>query len=193
MRTRLLHCLAAVFALTFVPLTPAAPLAPLGPGAVIELHERLFAAIDRDDREAIASMLMESSAGIEQGESGEWLEPAGFLVFGWGAAGPLAAARDPQAGVAALASLAEGPDKSADRWRTKIERAWADCDSERVSYAMLEFRRERTHAGQSEVRRFRSTSLVAYTKTGWKLWHLHVSPAAPARDAAVAPAGGGAR
>lgn len=151
----------------FVPAVSAPPAVSHGPHGVIEMHEKLFAALDRGDADAAAAFVAVDRKA----------QPRSVTMYLVDAKGePLAAthageARDILAKLAAEAKHAGGT------WSTKLVREQADCDSPELSYAILEL--ERTHAidGKTEVKRYRSSSLVRHEDGGWKLFHWHVSPA----------------
>jgi SnoaL-like protein len=139
-----------------------------GPGAVIEMHKQLFAALDSGDEVAAKAFLTPG------------LDTPFFLLS---PAASNAAAEEPQrlenaeAAAGAFAALAQASRRAGGVFQTRITSAKADCESPQLSYAVLEI--ERTHTVQDavEVRRYRSTSLVQYVDHRWRLAHWHVSAA----------------
>jgi hypothetical protein len=157
------------------PAAPAAP-APPGPGAVLAMHERLFAALDRGDAEAVAGALApdETVGGLER--------RAHVFLDG---PHPRAA----RGAAEARTVLAHWPKL----WRsdraevtTTIVRHQTECASGDLSYGVLEVERAYERGGARLVDRLHVTSLVAYRDGSWKLFHVHVSPVALAEPAAAA-------
>ena len=157
--------------------SPTAPSPALGPGAVLEMHKQLFAAIDKGDADKAASFVADATGGQEQPVTAFLIDENGKPVQAEGKAGM----KDLVTKLA-KASLDGGPE-----WTTTIVKSQADCAYAEVSYALLEF--ERNRAVKGGLKRYRSTSLVRYVYGAWKLWHWHVSPA----DEATATIAGGAR
>ena len=147
-----------VLVLALASLSPA----PLpGPGAVIDMHVRLFAALDAGDSEAAQAFLTGSPYfGL-------------FLVDGEGRP---AKATSLQEGKDLLARLAGEAKKAGGTWRTAIVSDKAECTSPEFGFATLEFRREHTVDGKTVARTWRSTSLGNYRAGQWRLFHWHVSP-----------------
>ncbi len=171
--------------LTFLALAALAPASvtllasgsePLsGPGAVLEMHEKLFAALDRGDLETVRAHLGETPMGAEWSAAGGWTHPPGFLAWGSEGNGKGFAAESREDGLRSLLAWGSEGTKGGGGWSTKITRAWSDCHSPELSFAALEFERTRTVEGKSETVRYRSTSLVSYEDGRWVLWLFHAS------------------
>lgn len=158
---------AVVLALAARPAAPA-PAVPFGPGAVIEMHTQLLGALDRGDGEKAASLLV---SGAENDDP-VWNQPSLFLDDERGlpaSATTLASAKE------LLAKRARASKDGGPEWSTKIVRQQADCRSEGVTGVVLEL--ERSRGVKGGVFHYRSTSLVRWTKDGFRLVHWHVSPA----------------
>ena len=175
----ILALLALPIVLALLALAPASATpqpAPLGPGGVLELHEKLFAALDKGDAAAVKTMLGGHKRGLVHKDdrwAQEGLTMRTFLVDGKGT---------PRSGDGVEAAVKllftwDGASKKNPRWKTTILEGWMDCPSEEISFATLQFERTRTVGDEIQTKRYRSTSLVSHTKRGWKLWHFHVSPA----------------
>lgn len=151
----------------------APPLGPtmLGPGAVIDAHKKLFAALDahRAD-DAIALVDTTGEAGFSDGEDGGIARPSAVLVDDGGA--PVLAS-GAEAVKKAVRDLAK--EDGLPAWTTRIVRSRADCASAELSYAVLEI--ERTRGVKAGTKRYRSTSLVRLVDGTWRLFHWHLSPA----------------
>ena len=165
-------------------LTPSAAAAtapPLyGPGGVLAMHVRFFAALDEGDMKTVASILAESPAGLTWSldeTGGEWGEPRGFQAFLVDHQDEPRSCDKKSQALKWLQVWSQGTVEAGGRRETRITDGWMDCPSGALSYAVLEFERSTTAGDRVDVRRYRSTSLVSHTKAGWKLWHLHVSPA----------------
>lgn len=166
MRTLLLSALALAF-LALANLMPtratAAPAGPLpGPGGVIDMHRKLFDAIDRGDGQAAASF-----ASDRQDSVLFWFDEGGMPRSASGAL----------VGMKVLAKLAADARAAGGSFATSITTSRADCPSGELSWCVLEFERKHATEAGTAVRRYRSTSLVAMTRDGFRLVHLHVSPA----------------
>jgi hypothetical protein len=154
---------AAAVAITTI-LTSSAPVLP-GPGGVIHAHENLFAALDRGDAEAAASLFTRTGTGMSMNREGKWEGSPGSALY----------LSDTSAtGVAQTAPILEGLAERFKGGKTEIVRAWSDCPSENVSFAILEFEHT-SHAG--ETSRYRSTALAQHQKKGFRFYHWHISPA----------------
>lgn len=150
----------------------AAPPSALGPGAVIEMHKQLFAALDRGDADAAREFV----------EGDRKATPRTSTMFLVDASGAPVKATDADESRDLLARLAGQAKSAGGTWATTLTSEAADCYSPELSYAVLELERSHTVGGKTEVRRYRSTSLVRYADKGWKIFHWHVSPAdEPAR------------
>jgi hypothetical protein len=146
---------------------PAAPV--LGPGAVIEMHKSLLAAIDRGDAEKAASFVDAKGGDVK---SSAFAKPSLFLID---AHGLPVAARDLTDSRNAIAELAKASKDGGPEWSSKIVSVQADCGTPELSCVVLEF--ERTSGVEGGERRYLSTSVVRWTNDGFKLVHWHVSPA----------------
>lgn len=164
---------AFTLAATLTSRTRAAAAAPVGPGVVLDMHRRFFAALDAGDAEkALAFVDTASEGGFADGADGGiarpdvmWLDEHGLPEHAHG----LDAVRV-LVGRHAKASIDGGP-----AWTTKIVKSRSDCYSAELSYAILEFERSRGVKGGTQ--RYRSTSLVRHAGDQWKLIHFHVSAA----------------
>lgn len=172
------------------PLAAAATAPPLyGPGGVLAMHQRFFTALDGGDVGTIGSILTGSPRGLtwssddkedkraEGDERGGWGEPRGFQAFLYDHKDQPRNCDKESRAVKWLSVWSQNTVEPGGRWKTRITDAWMDCPSGDLGYAVLELERTYTTEDRIEVRRYRSTSLVSYTPGGWKLWHLHVSPA----------------
>lgn len=151
----------SVAALSLSPKRAVAQPALLGPGGIVEMHEELFAALDRFDLAAAQEVLDVDRKG----------RPVVLMLDDGGDTPITSRTRD-------------GAKKALQDWSTstglgtRIVSQQAECPSEGMSFAVLEFERiQQFTDGTRRLRRFRSTSLVRMTKGKWKLFHLHVSPA----------------
>jgi hypothetical protein len=148
----------------------SAPRPAPGPGGILAMHKELFAAIDRGDGEAAGAFVAGDRKVMPR-------TPTLFLdVDAGGADAPLKAA-DAEEARELLARLAAGAKRSGGGWTTTITSEQADCYASELSYAVLEFERAHTVDGKTEVRRYRSTSLVRYESDHWRIFHWHVSRA----------------
>lgn len=151
---------------------PVAPL-PFGPGAVVELHRELFAALDAgDEAKAVALLDTTTEGGWAEGADGGLARPTLQLLDERGL--PVSA-QGPDAARTLLAATARASKDGGPAWSTKIVKLRADCPSGDISYAVLEF--ERTRGEKGATQRYRSTALVRWTDGRMKLFHWHVSPA----------------
>ncbi len=150
---------AALVALSFAPPRPAA-----GPGAIVEMLENLFKAIDAGDRAAARACLVGTDSRFpvqiydldlqHKPETIEGLEPAR----------------------AYLDALFAGIKRDGVKVESKITKIHADCHSPELGYATLEFTQTFTVNGKSETSEYRATALVSYDeKTKWHLFHWHSS------------------
>ena len=153
--------------------SPAATPQPAfwGPGGVHEMHLKLFRALDSGDKKAVREFFAENTAGIGIDEKGNFGKPRGFEAFVLDSKGQPRACDDIDCVVECLTDWGE------KGWTTRITDGWMDCPTDRLSYATLEFERTCRTGDGVETRKYRSTSLVRHTKSGFKLWHLHLSPA----------------
>ena len=161
MRRMLVPLLALTAALTatVTPLARPAPALP-GPGAVIEMHSRLFRAIDAGDAERAASFVgPDAKATLFLDRSGARVDV-------------IAGRREVVGRLSAWARESKGLG-----FETRLEPVRADCPSGDLSYAVLEIERRRETESGTEVERYVSTSLVQHRDGGWKLLHWHLSPA----------------
>ncbi len=155
---------AAAFALAvplaLATLTASRPALP-GPGAVVETHRALFAALDRGDAAAAERFFTRSKIGLALDRAGKFVESPGALYFvpGGGA--------DP---ARAMAERFKGGS-------TRIVGGWSDCSSGEISWAALEL--EHTPA-QGRPERWNSTALVRHGDDGMRLYLWHLAPAATA-------------
>jgi hypothetical protein len=155
-----------------IPNGSAAPSVP-GPGAVLEMHRRLFAALDAGDLERAREHFVEHRQGASWTADGGWTEPRGFQALLLDGEGRAVEAAAPADAVSALAAWSRGAEGA----RTKVLGAWTDCASAELSYAILELERSEPRADGAEIRRYRLTSLVSHRNGRWVIWHVHLSPA----------------
>lgn len=147
----------------------------LGPGGVLDLHVKLFRAVDQRDRKGVQEILEGSRRGALIA-NGEWEfdghamrhflpDPEGrpFVV-------------DDEDHAAKLLLAMDGSD-SKGPWKTEVVEGWMDCPSADISFATLTIERSRALGEKTEKVRYHITSLVSHTDDGWKLWHMHLSPA----------------
>ncbi len=168
----LLAALAASALLLLTPRTDAARPVP-GPGAVIHMHERLFAAIDAGDVDAALGFL-HADMNMKQ----EWgkrpcqlfiAEPSG-VAFG---------ARDHAESRELLARFVKEQKAKGGRMKTEVVSLSTDCHSGELSYGVMELVRTRTEGKQVTEERWISTALVTHDGD-WKLTHWQLAPAPPA-------------
>lgn len=126
------------------------------------MHEQLFDAIDRGDGQAAASCASERPDSVLF-----WFDERGMPRSASGAL----------VGMKVLAKLAADSRAAGGTFTTTLTSSRADCPSDDLSWCVLECERKHATAGGTQVRRYRSTSLVALTRDGFRLVHLHVSPA----------------
>lgn len=158
-RVLILTVLVATASLSLTATRVPAPLA--GPSAVIEMHERLFAALDRGDAPLARTFVAESNV------------PVSVLLADVN--GRPVAAEGVEAASALLARLAEERKSAGGTFTTKILKSQADCESERLSYGIFEYEVTHTLPDKTTTQRFTLTSLVHWTKDGMKLFHSHAS------------------
>jgi hypothetical protein len=174
MKRPLLAGLTLVLPLASFPLLgSSAPAA--GPGAVLAMHQQLFAALDRGDVETVRRSLGETPMGADWTPAAGWASPRGFLAWNSECGGPGFRADSREDALRALLAWGAQGTKGDGGWTTKITSAWSDCHSPEISFAALEFERTRTVDGKSETARYRSTSLVSHDGERWILWLFHVS------------------
>ncbi len=171
----------ALLSLALLPLSVAflpsggAPTLP-GPGAVLEMHKQLFAALDRGDLDTVREHLGESRLGAAWTPEEGWSGAPGFLAWCSDAERGFAS-ESRESGLRSLLAWAAEGNRNEGAWSTRITRAWTDCASGALSFAALEFARTRTIHGETESVRYRSTSLVSFDGERWVLWLFHVSRA----------------
>jgi ketosteroid isomerase-like protein len=135
--------------------------APLGPGAILEMHTRFFKAVDSGDADAVRAFF--------DGES----DAPSFLCD---ASGKPVRAQNAKIAGDELARLA-AQTKRDGGYTTSMTVCKCDCPSGPMAYAVLELERKPL-AKDGAAQHWRATSLVKYEKDGgWKLFHLHLSPA----------------
>jgi len=170
-----LACLAGAAALLALIAWSASP--PVrGPGGVIEMHERLFAAIDAGDTEAALAFL---HVDMNMSSKSEMTRRPCTLVLP-DKNGTASAAVGQAKSSKALASFIGSQGSGA--WSTEITSAQADCPSADASWAVLEIKRTRVREdGVTTERRYHSSSIVAHDGD-FTLTHWHLSPATPRTD-----------
>jgi len=153
---------AAAVAVTTTLSSSAAVLA--GPGGIIHAHEKLLAALDAGDAEAAAAFFTRTEMGRSLNRKGKWSESPGSVLY----------LLDADARGGDVAPILSGLAQRFDGGKTEIVRSWSDCQTQSLSFAVLEFQHT---AHDGEVSRYRSTALVRYEKKGFRFYHWHVSPA----------------
>jgi hypothetical protein len=176
MRTTLVLLGLLSFPLPALLTAPAAPPAP-GPGGVIAMHRQLFAAIDAGDAEQARAFVTQHQNSIDQADSVFYLPSR---------EGEARRVEGVEALADALARMARESAEAGGRFETRITYGRDDCRTSDPSYAILEFERTHERDGERRTERFRSTSLVQGTKSGWKLFHWHVSRVDPPAKVASA-------
>lgn len=148
--------------------TGLSPAPTLGPGAVVAMHRQLFRAIDAGDVETALAFLSD-----DLNMDAEYRRRPCTLFLNDRDGKPIESV-----GVdASRALLARWVEESKEgEWKTEIRVGTDDCFSGELSYAVLDFQRQRIDSKERSIERFRSTSLVTYDG-GWKITHWHVSPA----------------
>lgn len=134
-----------------------------GPGAILAMHRKLFAALDKGDAEAAASFLKKS--GFFRTE-----------LFLCDERGRQVKARGIEPSRSLVAEWAERRRVEGGTWATKILESNPDCHSPELGYMTMEFEVLHDKDGRRTRKRFRSTSLVTYADGAWSLFHWHVSP-----------------
>ena len=158
-------------------LSTAAPSpAALGPGAVIHMHEQLFAALDAGDAEKAVAFLHED---MEMDD--EWRRRP-CQVFLTDAKGETRQARKHAESAALLTTMAKESVLKGVTCETTVRPLSTDCFSAELSYAVLEVERAYRMGKESWTERLLCTSMVTYDE-GWELTHWHLSPA-PGKAAA---------
>jgi len=173
MRTiALLAALAASALLLLTPRGDAARPAP-GPGAVIHMHERLFAAIDSGDVDAALGFL-HTDMRMED----EWSKRP-CQVFIAEPSGVALGARNHAESRELLARFVKDQKAKGGRVKTEVVPLSTNCYSGELSYGVMELVRTRTEGKQISEERWISTALVT-EDGGWKLTHWQLAPAPPA-------------
>ncbi len=142
-----------------------------GPGGVYEMHLKLLRAIDAGDEAKVCQFFAESTAGVGVDANGRFGDARGFGAFVLDGKGKPVSCDGVHCAADCLAKW------GGEGWTTRITDGWMDCPTSNLSYATLELERTCTVGDGVEVRRFRLTSLVRHTKTGFKVWQMHLSPA----------------
>ncbi len=158
--------LALVTALAAIPMIVPGPESTpsAGPGALIEMHERIFKALDTVDPEALYADL---------------LPDRDFLLFVPGPQGPERhQGRD--AAWEWFKQRLEETKAAGGKWSTQMTWKNADCHSPELGYAVIEFTRSHEKDGAVTRTSWRSTALGRYVDGKFRLLHWHVSPAAEA-------------
>ncbi len=162
------------------PVSAPAPAPVPGGGAVLAMHRELLGALDAGDVQAAQGFLSADS----QPESAEGGRPCTLFLVGADGS-PVSAVGNGESRALLARFLAE-QTALGGKFETRITRAWTDCPSAEVSWAVLEFERAHSEDGAVRTRRYRSTSIVRHDD-GWKLTAWHVSPAdAPSAGIAAA-------
>lgn len=149
----------------------------LGPGSVLAMHVRLFAAAERASAEEVRSLLFDGQemGWIFEGD-GKDGRPGVFQSFLPSGSGT-ARIDGQEDATGRLAAWAAG-------WKHEVGTAWADCGSGALSFCAFELTRSRGAGEEATSERWHGTSLVTYEDgkgedQGWKIRHLHLSPADP--------------
>ncbi len=151
-------------------LAPSASPPALGPGAVLDMHQALFRALDEGDAGRLENLLASVPSGATWSSGEGWGAPQGFLAFGPGGEGSASRAASVEDGRELLLRWA-----GERGWQTRITQGWTDCASAEISYAVLELERTRRTDSGERIERFRSTSLVSHRNGRWVIWHFHLS------------------
>jgi hypothetical protein len=155
-------------------ISPSATPSPLvGPGAVLEMHRQLFAAMDRGDVEAAKAFVDGENKDSEREVSLFIPDASGIPTEAWGS----------NASRELLSRLVADRSKLGGQWTTTITKTSADCPSSSLSFAVLDIERTRAVDGRTEAEKYRSTSLVHFSDGHWKLFHWHLSPAGASASA----------
>jgi hypothetical protein len=157
---RALFCLgvASALALSLIAARSAPPMP--GPGAVIEMHEKLFGALDRGDTASAMGFVAEDGA-------------VSLLVLG--ADGGRRAADGAGEMRKLLSEMADQRAKQGGKFETKITKSKADCDSERLSWGYFELETTHTVGDKKITTNYAMTSIVRWTREGMRLVHGHLS------------------
>jgi len=158
----------SLLAIVLTNLGSARPVVP-GPGAVIHMHEQLFAAADRGDHKGVIGFL-HPDMNMDQ----EYRERP-CTLFLPDQKGELVECESYAESRKALYGWAKAQTEAGGTWKTSVRSLGSDCFSSELSYAVLEVDRSHTVDGKTTTQRFVSTALVTYDD-GWKLTHWHLSP-----------------
>jgi hypothetical protein len=160
----------------------------LGPGAVLDMHEALLAAAEHGAVVELQGLMFDGGelgwcfeAQRKDGHPGVFQS---YLPSDTGSAGNAGSARVERQDDAGARLAAWGLG-----WKPEIVAAWADCGSATLSFCAFELVRKRGAGAEAEIERWLGTSLVSYqdgAEAGWKIRHLHLSPAELAADAPAA-------
>jgi hypothetical protein len=158
---RALFVLGIAVALT-LSLISARPTPPVvGPHAIIEMHEKLFAALDRGDGAAAAALV------------GDVDDAVSVLVLG--ADGSNRWANGSNEMKKLLSELALERKAKGGTFETKILRNKADCPAEQISWGMFELETKHTIGDKTGSTHYAMTSIARWTKDGMRLVHGHLS------------------
>jgi hypothetical protein len=139
--------------LAFAPVGPA----PVGGGAVIEMHKRLFAALDRGDVMGAAGVVSDGDAAVS------------LVVLG--ADGAYRRAQGSEEMKKLLGVMAEERKKLGGKFETKILVTQAECPSEQLSWGAFELETQRAVGEKTTSTRYTMTSIARSTKDGMRLVH----------------------
>jgi hypothetical protein len=131
-----------------------------GPGALIELHERIFRALDGMDADALRSELLLDER---------------FVLYAQGPAGPQRAQGEGQVW-AWFQERIESRRAAGGRFRTRITWSHAECSSPDLGAAVLECVQTHEKDGATGEATFRLTALATWQDGRFRLRHWHLSP-----------------
>jgi hypothetical protein len=142
--------------LAFAPVGPA----PIGPGAVVDMHKALFAALDRGDAMGAAGLVSDGDSAVS------------LVVLG--ADGSHRRAQGAEEMKKLLGVMAE-ERKKMGKYETKILESKADCDSDKLSWGTFELQTVRGAGDKTTSTRYAMTSIVRWTKDGMRLVHAQLA------------------
>lgn len=144
-----------------------------GPGAIIDLHVRIFRALDTVDPAALRDEL---ALGDD------------FVVYGPGPNGPVRAQGEAEVWNW-FKDAFEATKAAGGTFSTKITWSHADCHSPELGYGLIEFTRTQVKDGVTTEAHFRATALASWDKGHCRLRHWHLT-SIPHEPRAVPSKGG---
>ena len=143
-------------------LISARRIAPVvGPDAIIEMHEKLFAALDRGDGAAAAALV------------GDVDDAVSVLVLGADGSNRWANGSNEMRKL--VSELALERKARGGTFETRILRNKADCPAERISWGTFELETKHTLGEKTVTTHYAMTSIARWTKDGMRLVHGHLS------------------